>query len=147
MHPNEPVPGPIDGLHLPRRAWTVLERENITTLDQLKAVADRMERVIPGLGRKTARTIRAELARIASRANPRLYRVDWSLHGGVGTVGKNSPSVEDDPLFQRQDATFAESQNLQEELRHSPDLAREELNLMHDLIARMKSVLDRQSPP
>jgi hypothetical protein len=76
MHPNEPVSGPIAGLHLPRRAWTVLERENLTTLDQLTAVADGMERVIPGLGRKTARTIRAELARVACRANPRLYRVD-----------------------------------------------------------------------
>jgi hypothetical protein len=147
MHPNEPIPGPIAGLHLPRRAWTVLEREHITTFDQLKAVADGMERVIPGLGRRTARTIRAELARVASRANPRLYRVNWSLHDGVGAVGKNSPSLEGDPSFQRLDAAHTENQRLQENLRHSPDLAREELNLMHDLIARMKSVLDPQPPP
>jgi Holliday junction resolvasome RuvABC DNA-binding subunit len=43
--------------------WTVLESDNITTLDQLKAVADRIER-IPGVGSKTAEAIRAELARV-----------------------------------------------------------------------------------
>jgi hypothetical protein len=55
--------GPIPGLRLPHHAWTVLERDNITTLDQLKAVADRIER-IPGAGSKTAEAIRAELARV-----------------------------------------------------------------------------------
>jgi len=55
--------GPIPGLRLPHHAWTVLESDNITTLDQLKAVADRIER-IPGVGSKTAEAIRAELARV-----------------------------------------------------------------------------------
>ncbi len=64
MRPNEPVSGPIDGLRLPQRAWTVLERENITSLDQLKAVANGIERVVPGIGRKTAQTIRTELVRV-----------------------------------------------------------------------------------
>jgi Holliday junction resolvasome RuvABC DNA-binding subunit len=56
--------GPIPGLRLPQQAWTVLERDNITTLDQLTAAADRIERV-PGVGPKMAETIRAELARVA----------------------------------------------------------------------------------
>ncbi len=61
---NQPIPGPIEGLYLPSRAWKVLRAENIRTLDQLITVASRIERVTPGIGRKTARTIRAELARV-----------------------------------------------------------------------------------
>lgn len=77
MHPNEPVAGPIDRLHLPRRAWTVLERERITSLGQLKAQAVGIERVVPGIGRKTAQMIRAELARIKFHEKPRHYRSQW----------------------------------------------------------------------
>jgi DNA-directed RNA polymerase alpha subunit len=75
---DEPVPGPIDGLRLPRRAWKALQQEHIATLDQLRAVADRIERVLPGIGHKTAETIRAELARIAFREKPRHYRGYWA---------------------------------------------------------------------
>jgi DNA-directed RNA polymerase alpha subunit len=75
---DEPVPGPIDSLRLPRRAWKALQQENITTLDQLRAVADRLERVLPGIGGKTALTIRAELARIKFREKPRHYRGHWA---------------------------------------------------------------------
>jgi DNA-directed RNA polymerase alpha subunit len=64
MLQEEFISGPIDGLRLPRRAWKVLERENITSLDQLKAAAARIERVVPGIGRKTAQTIRTELVRV-----------------------------------------------------------------------------------
>jgi DNA-directed RNA polymerase alpha subunit len=64
MLQEEPIPGPIEGLRLPRRAWTVLKRENIRTLDQLKVVAVEIERVMPGIGCKTAQTIRTELARV-----------------------------------------------------------------------------------
>jgi DNA-directed RNA polymerase alpha subunit len=56
--------GPIRGLRLPLNAWNVLDRENITTLAQLTAVADRIER-LPGIGAKTALAIRVELGRIA----------------------------------------------------------------------------------
>jgi hypothetical protein len=56
--------GPIRGLRLPPNAWDVLRRENITTLAQLSAVADRIER-FPGIGGKTAQVIRAELSRVA----------------------------------------------------------------------------------
>ncbi|MFL4991869.1 MAG: hypothetical protein ACJ8DV_11345 [Microvirga sp.] len=56
--------GPIRGLRLPLNAWNVLDRENITTLAQLTAIADRIER-LPGIGAKTALAIRVELGRIA----------------------------------------------------------------------------------
>ena len=75
---DEPVPGPIDGLRLPRRAWKALQQENIITLDQLRAVAGRIERVLPGIGSKTAETIRAELARTQVRDKPRHYRGHWA---------------------------------------------------------------------
>jgi hypothetical protein len=58
--------GPIDGLRLPPNAWDVLRRENITTLDRLKAVARRIER-FDGIGSKTARAIREEVARATCR--------------------------------------------------------------------------------
>lgn len=68
---DKPIPGPIEGLHLPSRAWKVLQEENITTLDQLITAASRIERMSPGIGRKTARKIRAELARVlASERQP-----------------------------------------------------------------------------
>jgi hypothetical protein len=35
--------GPIEGLYLPPIAWEVLKRENIQTMDQLRAHADRLE--------------------------------------------------------------------------------------------------------
>ena len=60
----EDCEGPIRGLRLPLNAWNVLDRENITTLTQLTAIADRIER-LPGIGAKTALAIRVELGRIA----------------------------------------------------------------------------------
>ena len=74
---DEPVPGPIDSLRLPRRAWKALQQENITTLDQLRSMAGRIERVLPGIGRKTAQRIRAELARITVSEKPRHYQGHW----------------------------------------------------------------------
>jgi DNA-directed RNA polymerase alpha subunit len=62
---DEPISGPIVGLRLPARVWKVLRRENITTLDRLRAVADRLDR-LEGIGPKTVQTIRAELARVAA---------------------------------------------------------------------------------
>ena len=56
--------GPIEGLHLPYNAWVALYKADIRTLDQLRAVADRIEHVVEGVGFKTAQAIRAEIARI-----------------------------------------------------------------------------------
>jgi hypothetical protein len=55
-------PGPIDGLRLPPQIWAVLQRENIRTLDQLRAVAGRIDR-FDGIGAKAAHIIREEIAR------------------------------------------------------------------------------------
>ena len=66
MRSHETCFGPITGLRLPFSAWLVLERENVRTLDQLKAVASRIEQLFDGIGAKTAHTIRVELTRLAS---------------------------------------------------------------------------------
>lgn len=58
------TPGHIEGVWLPRRAWLALERDRIGTLAQLAAIAPRIERIIPGIGGKTARAIREQLAGI-----------------------------------------------------------------------------------
>ena len=63
--PFDDCEGPIRGLRLPLNAWNVLNRENITTLPQLTAIAPQIER-LPGVGAKTALAIRVELGRIAS---------------------------------------------------------------------------------
>ena len=57
--------GPIEGLYVPRLAWDVFDRENIQTIDQLRAVADQLER-FEGIGPITARVIRQELDRVAA---------------------------------------------------------------------------------
>jgi len=62
---NQDCQGFIAGLRLPAKAWFVLEREDIGTIDQLQAVADRLQG-LDGIGPKIARAIRAELARVAS---------------------------------------------------------------------------------
>jgi hypothetical protein len=60
----EDCEGPIRGRRLPLNTWNALHRENITTLSQLTAIADRVER-LPGIGAKPALAIRVELGRIA----------------------------------------------------------------------------------
>jgi len=57
--------GSIDDLLLPPKAWHVLRREKVNTLAKLRAVADRLEQ-FEGIGPKTAKVIRAELARITA---------------------------------------------------------------------------------
>ena len=58
-HHNGSRPGPIKGLRLPANAWYVLRRENIRTLNQLTAIADRINQ-LDGIGPKTALTIHEE---------------------------------------------------------------------------------------
>jgi hypothetical protein len=61
----QPCEGPIEGLHVPQLAWDVFHRENIQTIDQLRAVADQLEQ-FEGIGPITARVIRQELNRVAA---------------------------------------------------------------------------------
>ena len=64
-HYHERWGGPIRGLCLPLAVWTSLGRENIITIDQLRAVAHQLER-LDGIGPKAARIIREELARVST---------------------------------------------------------------------------------
>ena len=62
--------GPIRGLRLPFEAWEALRTEGITTLPQLRAMADQIH-TLPGIGPKTAHLIQEELARVtASKKDP-----------------------------------------------------------------------------
>ena len=56
--------GPIEGLYLPPVAWEVLRRENIQTLDQLRANADQLEQ-FDGISVRMAELIRLALAYVA----------------------------------------------------------------------------------
>ncbi|MFC4174217.1 hypothetical protein ACFOYU_19565 [Microvirga sp. GCM10011540] len=62
---EELCPGSIEGIHLPVRAWVALQKDNIRSMDRLAAIADQIERLVPGIGPKTARIIREEIARTA----------------------------------------------------------------------------------
>jgi endonuclease III len=64
LYVNQSYHGPIRGLRLPQSAWQALQNAEIRTLDELKAVAVRIEQ-LPGVGPKTAQVIRAELDRVA----------------------------------------------------------------------------------
>jgi endonuclease III len=64
LYVNQSYHGPIRGLRLPQNAWQALQNAEIRTLDELKAVAVRIEQ-LSGVGPKTAQLIRAELDRVA----------------------------------------------------------------------------------
>ena len=64
-HFNERWEGPIKGLRLPLIVWNTLMDEGITTLDELRAIAEQLER-LPGIGSKMARVTREELARASA---------------------------------------------------------------------------------
>jgi hypothetical protein len=53
--------GPIEGLYLPPIAWDVLHKENIETMDQLRANADWLEQ-LDGISVRMAQVIRLALA-------------------------------------------------------------------------------------
>ena len=59
--------GPIQGLRLPLIAWGALDRAGITTLDQLRAQVNGIQR-FDGIGPKTARLLQQELARVSPNA-------------------------------------------------------------------------------
>jgi hypothetical protein len=56
--------GPIEGLYLAPIAWEVLRRENIQTLDQLRANAGQLEQ-LDGISDRMAELIRLALAYVA----------------------------------------------------------------------------------
>jgi hypothetical protein len=60
-HVYDTCPGPIEGLYLPPIAWEVLQRENIQTVDQLRANAHQLEQ-FDGVSPRMAQVIRVALA-------------------------------------------------------------------------------------
>jgi hypothetical protein len=64
-HFTDRCAGPIRGLHLPLPVWSILSDEGITTIDQLRAVAEDLEQ-FPGIGPKLAQITREELARVSA---------------------------------------------------------------------------------
>jgi hypothetical protein len=63
-HVYDTCAGPIEGLYLPPIAWVVLGRENIRTLDQLRANAHQLEQ-FGGIDADMAQQIRLTLAYVA----------------------------------------------------------------------------------
>jgi hypothetical protein len=61
----ETCAGTLKDLYLPCLAWEVLRREDIQTIDQLRAVAGQLDQ-FDGIGPITAQVIRQELDRIAA---------------------------------------------------------------------------------
>jgi hypothetical protein len=68
--------GPIGGLYLPVSAWEVLRREDIGTIDQLRAHADRLEQ-FDGIEARLAQVIRQALAHVASSEEPPLSKTPY----------------------------------------------------------------------
>jgi hypothetical protein len=60
-HVYDTCPGSIEGLYLPPIAWEVLRRENIQTVDQLRAKAHQLEQ-FDGISPRMAQVIRLALA-------------------------------------------------------------------------------------
>jgi len=64
--------GPISGLYLPAIAWNVLLQEGIRTIDQLSAIADRLEQ-FAGVEPRMAHAIRQALACATLREESMLF--------------------------------------------------------------------------
>ena len=63
-HIYDTCAGPIEGLYLPLIAWDVLHKENIQTVDQLRANADWLEQ-FDGISVRMAQVIRLALSYVA----------------------------------------------------------------------------------
>jgi hypothetical protein len=63
-HIYDTCAGPIEGLYLPLIAWDVLHKENIQTIDQLRANADWLEQ-FDGISVGVAQVIRLALSYVA----------------------------------------------------------------------------------
>ena len=66
-HYDERWGGHIKGLRLPVAVWRALLEEGITTVDELRSVAERLKR-LPAIGPKMARVNREELSRVSAPA-------------------------------------------------------------------------------
>jgi hypothetical protein len=62
---------PFDGLLLPTSVWKILEDVKITSLEQLKTIAPRLEQ-IRGMDPETAQIIKDRLDRLAARRTVRV---------------------------------------------------------------------------
>jgi len=69
--------GPIADLYLPPVAWNVLRRENIETLDQLRAHVDRLEQ-FDGIEARMAQVIRQALTQFAPSEEPAVGKNPYS---------------------------------------------------------------------
>jgi hypothetical protein len=69
--PSQNPDDPFDGLLLPMSAWKALEDAKISTLEQLKIIAPRLEQ-ISGMDPETARIIKDRLEGLAARRTVRV---------------------------------------------------------------------------
>lgn len=69
--PSQNPDDPFDGLLLPMSAWKVLENAKISSLEQLKTIAPRLEQ-IQGMDPETARIIKDRLDRLSARRTVRV---------------------------------------------------------------------------
>jgi hypothetical protein len=69
--PSQNPDEPFDGLLLPMSAWKALEDAKISSLEQLKTIAPRLEQ-IRGMNPETAQIIKDRLDRLAARRTVRV---------------------------------------------------------------------------
>ncbi len=69
--PSQNSDDPFDGLLLPMSAWKALEDAKISSLEQLKTIAPRLEQ-IRGMDPETAQIIKDRLDRLAARRTVRV---------------------------------------------------------------------------
>jgi hypothetical protein len=87
--PSRNPDDPFDGLLMPMSAWKALEDAKITSLEQLKTIAPRLEQ-IQGMDPETAQIIKDRLDRLTARRTVRV-RLIFSKrpHGKTGRKRNN----------------------------------------------------------
>jgi hypothetical protein len=69
--PTRSCDDPFDGLLLPLNAWKALKDAQVTTLEQLRALAPMLDR-IPSIDPETAQILKDRLGRLAARRTVRV---------------------------------------------------------------------------
>jgi hypothetical protein len=83
--PSQNPDDPFDGLLLPMSAWKALEKAKISSLEQLKTIAPRLEQ-IRGMAPGTAQIIKDRLDRLATRRTVQVRLIfPKRPHRGQGT--------------------------------------------------------------